>query len=86
MYFINDWLKRDNVPILKASRNSFTTVARSSGHNSVTMGARYSRQMILIICNIDKKIAQNMRTCLSDPDILLPEVGHLSHGYFISKW
>ena len=101
MYFINDWLKRDNVHILKASSyfaflfgyknitkavlfNSFTTAACSSGHNSVTTGARYSGQ-ILIICNIDKQIAQNMRTCLSDLEILLPEVGHLS-GYFISKW
>ena len=102
MYFINDWLERDNVHILKASSyfaflfgyknstqaalfNSFTTAAHSSGHNSVTTGARCSRQMILIICNIVKQIAQNMQICLSDPDILLPEVGHLS-GYFISKW
>ena len=42
--------------------NSFTTAAQSSWHNSVTTGARYSRQMIKIICNIDKQIAQNMRT------------------------
>ena len=54
-------------------------------NNSVTTGARHSEQIILIICNIDKQIAQNMRTCSSYPDILLPEVGHLS-GYFISKW
>ena len=67
--------------------NSFTTAACSSGHNSITMGARYSGQMILIICHIDKQIAQNMRTCLSDLEILLPEVGHLYvSGYFISKW
>ena len=102
MYFINDWLERDNVHILKASSyfaflfgyknitqpvlfNSFTTAACSSGHNRVTTGARYSGQMILIICNVDKQIAQNMRTCLFDPDILLSEVGHLS-GNFISKW
>ena len=64
MYFINDWLERDNVHILKsfsyfgyknitqaALFNSFTTAARSSGHNSITTGARHSGQMILIICN-----------------------------------
>ena len=79
MYFINDWLERENVHILKASSyfaflfgyknitqavlfNSFTTAACSNGHNSVTTGARYRGRMILIICNIDKQIAQNMRT------------------------
>ena len=65
--------------------NSFTTAARSSGHNSVTTGARYSGQTILIICNVNKQIAQNTRTCLFYPDNLLPEVGHLS-GYFFLKW
>ena len=43
--------------------NSFTTATRSNGHDSVTTGARYRGQMILIICNIDKQIAVNMRTC-----------------------
>ena len=73
------------LPQLIIRLNSFTTAARSSGHNSVTTGARYSGQTILIICNVDKQIAENMRTCLPDPDILLPEVGHLS-GYFVLKW
>ena len=56
-----------------------------AGITALPVGARYSGQTILIICYIDKQIAQKMQTCLSDPDILLPEVGHLS-GYLITKW